>query len=102
MSIEQLDLAGTRITDEGLSHIIGLPRLEFLDLSGTDVSDNAVDHLKRIPSLKSVVLLNTKLTLEGRRRMAKEIPSVRVRASVGGGHGGSYGGNGTVQTESRR
>lgn len=52
IGMEQLHVADTLITDDGLDHLKGLNRLAWLNLSGTNVSDAGVADLQRaLPAL---------------------------------------------------
>src|SRR2546430_12002267 len=49
--VEQLDLRGTGITDNGLANIEGLTTLTHLHLESTGVTDAGVAHLKPLTNL---------------------------------------------------
>lgn len=87
--VDDLDLQGTRITDEGLIHLKRLPMLRILELSGTQITgeglahlsecaslthlnlhetqvvDSSLVHLKQIPNLSGVALDDTRVTDQG-------------------------------------
>jgi len=45
-----LQLVGTRITNDGLTHLPGLGDLEQLDLTDTSVTDAGLTHLNKLES----------------------------------------------------
>jgi thiol-disulfide isomerase/thioredoxin len=51
------------ITDEGLAHLAGLPKLEGLLLSGKSITGSGLVHLRRIPTLR-VLSLNGQSALQ--------------------------------------
>ncbi len=84
-NLRWLDLAGTKVTDQGLEHfaapnlvrlhlertaitdaglqgLLHLESLEYLDLYGTQVSDTGLRQLEGLPKLKQVFLWQTKVT----------------------------------------
>ena len=60
-----MSLAGNRITDKGLSLIVGMTRLKSIDLAATEVTDAGLNYLERIESLEWVNLGATHVTSEG-------------------------------------
>jgi glycerol-3-phosphate dehydrogenase len=51
--LDSLFIENTRVTDAGLIHLAGIPKLTFLRLAGTQVTDEAIAKLKRtLPKLK--------------------------------------------------
>lgn len=54
-----LDLAGTRITNEGLANLESFKRLVSLSLSDTQVTDQGMDHVGRLALLEELGLHNT-------------------------------------------
>ena len=60
LPLRELDLGRTNVTSAGLEHVARLP-IERLDLTGTVVDDRALEHLKSMP-LRVVVLRDTKIT----------------------------------------
>ena len=50
--LEELNLAGTRLTDDELVHLQGMASLKFLGLGGTGVTDVGADKLQQaLPNL---------------------------------------------------
>ena len=63
--LETLMLAGSRVSDDELSHLSALTNLQALDLSGTGISDKGLNHLKGLKRLKSLSLVQTKVSDAG-------------------------------------
>ncbi len=61
-ALRRLSLDGTRITDEGLRHLIGLKFLETLSIGDNDITDQGAEQLGRMASLKHLDLRGTRLT----------------------------------------
>ncbi len=56
-SVKSVDLAGSRVTDAGLEHLIkGLTHLQSLSLMDTQVTDAGLVHLKGLTKLRSLFL----------------------------------------------
>jgi WD40 repeat protein len=70
--LQQLRLAG-KITDAGLVHLKGLPRLHNLWLDNLPITDAGLEHLKGL-KLGIVGLTNTKVTKEGEEKFRKALP----------------------------
>jgi tetratricopeptide (TPR) repeat protein len=45
--LELLDLTGTKVTDAGLTHLEGLPKLQTVHVGGTEVTEKGADELAR-------------------------------------------------------
>ena len=54
-----LSLRGTRVTDEGLVHLTGLSNLDELVLDDTNITGQGLQHLSRLPSLSTLRLQGT-------------------------------------------
>ena len=51
--LERLGLINTTVTDAGLEHVKGLPKLKYLTLWGTKVTDSGVKKLQQaLPNCK--------------------------------------------------
>ena len=69
-------LSETRIADAlGLS---GLMSVTELDLSGTEITDTALVHLNGLPSLKRLDLRRTKVAAVGIDALRKARPQLRI------------------------
>jgi Leucine-rich repeat (LRR) protein len=60
--LEGLDLAGLRLTDEGLAHVKRLTKLTFLSVHGTQVTDVGLADLKALSKLSALDLGDTRVT----------------------------------------
>lgn len=104
--IAHLNLAGTAVTDAGMSHVGGLPALRqcrldrthvtaagvksllpapyltTLNLFGTDVDDGVIETLEKMPSLRHVFLARTSVTEEGIGRLTSARPEIGVYGPV--------------------
>jgi Leucine-rich repeat (LRR) protein len=56
--LEELNLAGTRITDVGLAKLADLPNLRVLDLSGTQVTAAGLEQLTAAKKLHRLAVWN--------------------------------------------
>lgn len=60
-----LSLQGTQISDAGLSHLANLNQLRELNLSDTKITDAGLIHLRRLVQLESLDLSGTQVTKAG-------------------------------------
>jgi hypothetical protein len=63
--LRDLDLGGTKVTDLGLKCLAGLRQLEKLDLYDTAVTDAGLEHLKGLRQLQELDLSGTAVTDAG-------------------------------------
>jgi hypothetical protein len=76
--LRKLNLADTAVTDAGLRPLAGLPRLEELDLSGTAVGDAGLDHLTALVGLRRLHLGSTRVSAAAVERLRAALPGLRV------------------------
>jgi hypothetical protein len=76
--LQHLDLKNTAITDAGLVHLIDLPKLHHLDLHGTKITDSCVQTLAKIKELFSVELGETQVTERGFKVLFEALPTLRI------------------------
>jgi hypothetical protein len=76
--LEELNLAGTRITDAGLAGLNVCPKLQDLILSATAVSDDGIASLTELRNLRRVNLYRTKVTHEGIRELRLAFPGIKI------------------------
>jgi len=76
--LEELQLVGTRITDEDLKTFRNLKRLLVLDLRGTQISDRGVEELAKFPKLQYVDLRGTRVSHAGVRMLQTKRPNIFV------------------------
>jgi beta-lactamase regulating signal transducer with metallopeptidase domain/Leucine-rich repeat (LRR) protein len=67
--LQSLKLYRTKVTDEGLKHLKGLTNLQSLALEETGVTDEGLEHLQGLPKLQSLKLYRTKVTDEGLKHL---------------------------------
>jgi hypothetical protein len=78
-----LDLAGSRVSVEGLHRLSGFELLRWLDVSGTEVDRPALQSLlSSLPSLEWLNVRKTRLGWWGRRQLRRARPRLRVVAEV--------------------
>lgn len=70
-SLDSLNLANTKVSDEGLAHLARLKSLRWVDLHNTQVSDPGLAHLARLKSLKVLYLTNTQVSDAGLADLAE-------------------------------
>jgi len=63
--LEEIDLANTLITSDGIHHLERLPRLKILSLAGTEVDDIGLECVSQITSLQMLILDGTGITDRG-------------------------------------
>jgi hypothetical protein len=76
---EQLDLSGSKVTDDGLRHLKGLRSLKILNLSNTAVSDEGLARLQGISTLRELELVRTKVTKAGVDELQRSLPTCTIR-----------------------
>ena len=67
------------MSDAGLEHLKGLPRLQSLVLTGTKVSDAGLKHLKGLTQLRYLDLSGTKVTAAGVKRLQQALPNCLIQ-----------------------
>jgi phosphate/sulfate permease len=61
VSVTEVDLSGSRVSDTGLERLEGLPQLRKLWLTGTEVGDVGLQHLEGLTQLGALYLGGTKV-----------------------------------------
>ena len=74
-----LYLTGANIRGSGLAHLSGLSQLQVLGLVRTKVGDEAIDHLVRFQELQTLILVYTEISLDGIRRIHRDLPRTEIR-----------------------
>ena len=72
------------VTDQGLSHLIGLDRLHELSILGNNVTDAGLRHVEKIKSLKQILIWSNKVTPEGIQRLKQALPNCEIKQKTGG------------------
>jgi Leucine-rich repeat (LRR) protein len=68
----------TKITDAGLKHLAGLPKLEILNLQGTQVSDDGLKALESMKQLKVLDVSKTKISEAGAGQLKKVLTKTQI------------------------
>ena len=77
-NLTRLSLQRTAVGDEGLRRLAGLRNLEYLNLFGSQVGDAGLGQLAGLRALKTVYLWQTRVSAEGVARLEAALPGVKV------------------------
>ncbi len=77
-NLRKLHLERTPITDSGLAHLKGLTNLGYLNLYSTGVSDAGLAQLAALKNLRQLYLWETKVTPAGVEELKKAIPTLVI------------------------
>ena len=77
-NLRRLHLENTKITDAGLTHLKTLTNLEYLNLYGTQVTDSVASELEGLKNLRALYLWQTKVTPDGVEKLKKALPQCQV------------------------
>ena len=77
-NLRKLHLENTKVGDAGLAHLKGLSNLEYLNLYGTLVTDAGLAKLEGLKNLKSLFLWQTKVTPDGVEKLKKALPQCEI------------------------
>ncbi len=77
-NLTRLHLELTGITDAGLAHIAGLKQLEYLNLYGTEITDAGLAHLEGLSNLKRLYLWQTKVSYDPAMALQEKIEGLEV------------------------
>ena len=77
-NLSRLHLENTAVTDAGLDSIKGLAKLEYLNLYGTQVSDAGLAKLSGLKNLKKIFVWQSKVTDAGAAKLAAAIPGIDI------------------------
>lgn len=61
-NIEQIQLAGTSVTDEDLKQLVDLPKLAGIGLNNTSITDQGIETLMKLPQLMLIEVDGTRVT----------------------------------------
>lgn len=75
--LEELDLSGTAITDEALSHLKAAKQLKVLRLSHTGITDAGLAHLTPLQDLEELDLDQTSTTPTARDNLKSQLPKLK-------------------------
>ena len=76
--LEELNLIGTQVGDQGMELIKQLPTLKVLHLGRTPISDTGLQKLHSLKSLSHIYLNQTKVTNKGIAKLKEALPNVKV------------------------
>ncbi|MHC4995645.1 MAG: c-type cytochrome domain-containing protein [Planctomycetota bacterium] len=74
----RLHLENTQVSDAGLAHLKGLEQLEYLNLYGSKVTNAGLNHLRGLKNLKKLYLWQTEVNDTGVRRLKRALPNLVV------------------------
>lgn len=77
-NLRKLHLENTKIGDAGLTHLKDLTSLEYLNLYGTHVTDSGLEQLAGLKNLKALYLWQTKVTPAGVEKLKKALPKCDI------------------------
>ncbi|MEM9478348.1 MAG: c-type cytochrome domain-containing protein [Verrucomicrobiota bacterium] len=77
-TLTRLHLENTGLTDKALPHIGKLSNLEYLNLYGTKVTDAGLNNLTGLKNLKRLYVWQTGVTEAGAAKLEKAIPGLEV------------------------
>ncbi len=78
VELRRLHLEGTSVGDAGLAHLRGLAKLEYLNLYATRVTDAGLEHIRALPALRRVYLWQTGVTEAGAAALRAARPELVV------------------------
>lgn len=76
--LQELGLAHTTVTDEGLAQLKDLQNLRSLGLSSTPVTDRGLDHLEKLSSLQWVWLSKKTISAAAVEKLRNARPEMHV------------------------
>lgn len=77
-NLRRLNLANTSIGDAGLAHLSGLAQLEYLNLYGTQVGDSGLAQLAALPRLERLYLWQTAVSEAGAKALGEKLVGTRI------------------------
>jgi hypothetical protein len=80
--LRRLHLEKTQIDDVGLEHLLGLTELEYLNLYGTKVTDAGISKLAGLKNLKRLYLWQSLATEKGQEDLRAAMPQCEIVGEV--------------------
>jgi hypothetical protein len=77
-NLSRLHLEQTSVGDEALAHLAHLSRLEYLNLYGTRVTDAGLAHLRALPKLRKLFLWQTGVSYQAAVALEEALPGLEV------------------------
>ena len=77
-NVEQLQLAGTDVTDRDLAKLNRLPRLTAIGLENTGISDNGIRQLQESSNLERILFQDTKISSEAVQQLLNSAKARRL------------------------
>jgi hypothetical protein len=77
-TLRAINLSQTRVSDDGMQHLIGATRLEFLILDQTQISDAGLTILQELRNLRMLGVQGTRVTDAGVAELNRASPNLRV------------------------
>jgi len=78
MPLKKLHLERTQIGDDGLQHLKSFKDLEYLNLYDTKVTDAGIEHLKALKGLKKLYVWKSEITEDGINKLGELLPDAQV------------------------
>lgn len=76
--IRRMHLDRTKVGDRAISHIVKLPKLEYLNLFGTNITDNGLRQLSNMQTLRKVFTAETQVTMAGVQAAKATNPNLNI------------------------
>jgi hypothetical protein len=77
--LKELFLRSPNVTDAGLEHLKDLTQLQRLAISlSPNVTDAGLEHLKGLTQLTNLILLGTRVTDEGKKKLQQALPNCKI------------------------
>lgn len=80
--LSSLWLAGTNVTNAGVSRLSACEQLQFLEVPAIDLNDEAIDSLARLRRLETLMMDERQLTARQLDRLREALPDVRVNGQT--------------------
>ena len=78
VTVVDVNLASSSVTDAALEHLKRLTKLKTLHLVGTNITDAGLEHLEGLTQLKALSLDHTRVTDEGEERLRQALPECKI------------------------
>ena len=78
MPIKKLHLERTKIGDEGLKHVAELKDLKYLNVYDTKVSDAGLEYLKELKNLEKLFVWKSAVTEAGIKKLNESLPDLKI------------------------